>query len=249
MVPDYEGPESQYGPGRQAAHAVLDSIRAAHQFEPADLGRKKTKVGLVGYSGGGLASAWATELAPSYAPRLPIAGTAAGGVPPDIEAVARNINGGPYAGILFGAAQGIERAYPEIGVRRLLTDEGKAFYDSISDSCVNDIISAGAFKSIEDLSRVDDPLSLPRVQKVLAKNHLGRKTPKTPIYMYHAVNDNLIPIKEVDELAAEYCEEGVALKYYRDPASEHLALSASGAPAAIQYLADRFAGLEPPTTC
>lgn len=249
VAPDYEGPESQYTAGPQAGHAVLDSIRATRAFKPADLGRKQTRVGIWGYSGGGLATAWATELAPTYAPRLRIAGVAAGGVPPDIEAVARQIDGGPFSGILFGAAQGLERAYPEMRVRSILNAEGKALYEEISDACVDEITQAGAFKRLEDLTTVPDPLSLPRVQKVLAKNHLGKTTPTAPLYIYHAIFDELIPIGPTDELVAKYCEEGATVQYHRDPASEHVSLVASGAPAAVQYLADRFAKKPAPSTC
>lgn len=250
VAPDYEGPDSQYGAGRQAGHAVLDSLRAAHRFKPAGLGRDETRDAIWGYSGGGLATAWATELAPRYAPKLEITGVAAGGVPPDIEAVARQIDGGPFAGILFGAAQGIERAYPEMDVRSVLNAEGRALYEQIEDACVDEITNAGVFKRTKDLTTVDDVLSLPRVQKALARNHLGRgATPTAPLYVYHAINDELIPIAAVDDLVARYCREGVTVSYHRDPASEHVSLVATGATAALAYLADRFAGRPAPTSC
>jgi hypothetical protein len=249
VAPDHEGPESQYGAGRMAGHAVLDSIRAAQRFRPAGLGARRTSVGIWGYSGGGLATAWAAELAPGYAPNLEIAGVAGGGVPPDIEAVARQIDGGPFAGILFGAAQGIERAYPGMRVREFLNAEGRALYDRISDMCVTELSREGQFKRVADLSTVPDPLALPRIQRVLARNHLGGATPTAPLYIYHAIVDELIPIADVDELVAEYCAEGVAVQYHRDPASEHVSLVATGALPALAYLADRFAGTPAPSSC
>ena len=44
--------------------------------------RPHTPIGLIGYSGGAIASEWAAELAPSYAPAVSkrIVGTAIGGV-------------------------------------------------------------------------------------------------------------------------------------------------------------------------
>jgi hypothetical protein len=67
----------------------------------------------MGYSGGALASQWANEVQSTYAPELKFAGVAAGGVPADIEYVARRIDGGVFAGIYIGAAVGLSRAYPE----------------------------------------------------------------------------------------------------------------------------------------
>ena len=68
VVPDYEGPDSQWTAGTQAGHAVLDGIRAALRFGPAGLAGPSTPVGLWGYSGGAQATARATELQPGYAP-------------------------------------------------------------------------------------------------------------------------------------------------------------------------------------
>ena len=179
VVPDYEGPESQYGAGAQAGQAVLDSIRAAKNFEQADLG-PETDIGVWGYSGGGLASAWANELQPAYAPDVEISGVAAGGVPPDVEAVARQIDGGPFAGIMFAASIGIDRAYPEMELESLLNDTGRDLVESMQDDCVGDSAQKGAFKSMEDHTRsdIDDPLELPQVDEVLQKNHLGKATPE-----------------------------------------------------------------------
>jgi hypothetical protein len=61
VVPDYEGLQSEYTGGRQSGQAVLDGIRAAESFAPAGLSGSATPVGMWGYSGGALASAWASE--------------------------------------------------------------------------------------------------------------------------------------------------------------------------------------------
>jgi hypothetical protein len=114
VVPDYEGPQSQWTAGVQAGRGVLDAIRAAESFAPLGLTGSSTPVGLWGYSGGGQASAWAAELQPSYAPELHLAGVAEGGVPVNVGDVARKINGGPFSGMYFGAGIGLSRAYPQL---------------------------------------------------------------------------------------------------------------------------------------
>jgi hypothetical protein len=69
------------------------------------------------------------------------------------------------------------------------------------------------------------------------------------VYIYHAVNDELIPIAAVNALVTQYCQAGVAVTYYQDPASDHNSLAGSGGPAAVEYLAARFAGGSLPSTC
>ena len=114
-------------------------------------------------------------------------------------------------------------------VQSILNAEGKRLWEEISDKCVEEISRAGQFKRMDDLTTVPDAISLPRIRKVLLENHMGKATPAIPIYIYHAIMDQLIPIATVDELVDEYCREGAAVKYHRDPASEHVALVATGA--------------------
>lgn len=158
-------------------------------------------------------------------------------------------DGGEFAGILFAVSVGLDRAYPEMRIDAILNDAGKQMKDDIGELCAGDIISRYAFRSLSEYTTVEDPLSLQRMQRVLAINRLGQSRPTTPLYTYHAINDQLIPIKEVDELIAKYCADGVRVRYHRDPASDHNVLAGTGAPAAVAYLADRFAGKTAPSTC
>ena len=57
-------------------------------------------MGLWGYSGGGLASAWAAELCERYAPELNIVGAALGSPVGDPGSVARRLNGSVFAGLV-----------------------------------------------------------------------------------------------------------------------------------------------------
>jgi hypothetical protein len=251
VVPDYEGPESQWTAGVQAGHAVLDGIKAAESFRPLGLDGSATPVGLWGYSGGGQASAWASELAPTYTPSLNIVGVAEGGVPPNIGDVANKINGGPFSGFYFGAGIGLSRAYPSlINLQALLNPLGMAKWQSLQSACVEQITAEGAFQPIQLYTNgFINPLSLPQVQQVVADVSLGQHRPSAPIYLYMSANDELIPVADDDALAAKYCAEGVTVDYVKDLLSEHISLAVSGAASAIDYLAGRFAGQAPPSTC
>lgn len=248
VVPDYEGPDSQWTAGRQAGHAVLDGIRAAERFSAAGLNGVQTQVGMWGYSGGAQATAWASELQPSYAPELNIKGVAEGGVPPDVKAVARYIDGGPFAGVYFAAAVGLSRAYPEVNFSSLLTPAGQAMVADVGTKCIADFTGPYAFHKMSEYTTTD-PLNVPAVQRVIADDTLGQATPKAPLYIYHAILDELAPIAPVDALVSNYCAHGARVLYHRDLLSEHISLVATGAPAAVAYLSARFAGLPAPSSC
>ena len=66
-VPDHEGPDGLWGAPMEPGYRVLDGLRAALSFDRFGLA-PGSKVGLWGYSGGGLASAWAAEAHADYAP-------------------------------------------------------------------------------------------------------------------------------------------------------------------------------------
>jgi hypothetical protein len=142
VVPDYEGPESQWIAGVQAGHATLDAVRAAESFAPAKLNGARTPLGIWGYSGGGQAAGWTAELQPSYAPELNVKGIAFGGTPAFVEETIRNVDGGPFAGILFGAIIGLSRAYPELDPNVFFNAKGKAMAADVGKGCLTDWLAS-----------------------------------------------------------------------------------------------------------
>lgn len=75
--PDYEGPNATFAAGKLLGHGILDGLRATTEF----LSLKNPNIGMVGYSGGAIATGWAAALAPTYASELRIVGVATGGTP------------------------------------------------------------------------------------------------------------------------------------------------------------------------
>jgi hypothetical protein len=247
VVTDYEGPQSAFGAGRMAGHAVLDGIRAAEALPDTGLAGVKTPVGLWGYSGGGLATSWAAELQPGYAPELAVAAVASGGTPADLAAAARRIDGSMASGLVLLASTGISRAYPEM--LSLLNDAGRTMMARIGDMCVGEAVSAFPFRRLNEFTVSKDPLSEPVAVTVMEANHLGRLTPKAPVFLYHSVLDELIPFATAQKLQADWCRGGGHVTLYADPLSEHSSLAASGAPLAVGYLGSRFAGIPVPDNC
>jgi hypothetical protein len=247
VVTDYEGPQNAFTAARMAGHAVLDGIRAATALPGTGLDGVKTSVGLWGYSGGGLATSWAAELAPGYAPELNIAGVASGGTPADFAAALRQIDGGIASGLVLLSSTGLTRAYPEM--LSLLNDAGRDMVRRIGDMCIGDAVSAFPFRHLNEFTTSKDPMDEPVAKAVLELNHLGRLTPTAPVFLYHSVNDELIPFASAQALQADWCRGGGHVTLYPDVASEHSSLAVSGAPLAVGFLASRFAGVDVPATC
>jgi pimeloyl-ACP methyl ester carboxylesterase len=251
---DYEGLQSQWIAALNTGHGVLDSIRAVQGFSKSGLSAS-TPVGLFGYSGGGFATMWAAELAPSYAPELNIVGAAGGGLPVNPVNVAKKVDGTLFAGAYFGAVVGLSRAYPEIDVDKYATDAGKAMVADVGTRCLGgtasgqpELLVKYAYK--KGASYLKDPnfLDLPEMQTINAENTMGKRTPKAPVFIWQGTADQLMPIADADTLVSKYCANGVKLQYKRITGGDHV-LSALQLGNALDYLIDRFNGKAPTTTC
>lgn len=244
---DYEGPEYQWAAGVNSGHGVLDGIRAAQSFAPLGL-TAATPTALWGYSGGALASQWANELAASYAPELNIVGVAAGGVPADIEAIARAIDGTALSGVYFGATVGLSRAYPEIDIEALLNDRGRAAFETLGRQCIGEFTPQFAFQHMRDYVTVPELLDVPAVQDVIAENTMGQRLPYAPTYIYQGTHDELAITPPVDTLVQTYCGMGAKVQYVKLP-GEHITTAGAGVPGALAYVQNRLNGRPAPSSC
>lgn len=243
VVTDYQGPRDGFTAGRMEGHGVLDGIRGAKSLS----GLGDSPVGLWGYSGGGLASGWAAQLQPSYAPELELAGVAAGGMPADLGAAAHVVDGTLYSGLIVGAVLGLSREYPEL--EALMNDAGRKLRDEAGDLCVAELAARYPFQKINAYTTSRDPLNEPVAKQVLALNKMGSAAPDAPIYLYHSRFDQLVPYAATKAAAAQWCAQGTKVSFYTDYLSEHVVLAVSGAPGAVAYLSARFRGVDAPTTC
>ncbi|MBJ7471385.1 MAG: hypothetical protein JHD16_08775 [Solirubrobacteraceae bacterium] len=248
VTSDYEGPDNLWIAGKMAGQAVLDGIRAAQAYEPAGLDGAATPVGLTGYSGGGHATAWANELAATYAPELDIKGATQGGVPANPDLLLGSLDGGPFAGVLFAAITGLMRAYPDIDFSPYLNNKGRATMRQVGKECITEFIVARPFQTLRSLSTVPDIRKIPEVQQVIAENTLGTRPPSVPTLMYHAKDDELVAYPGAAIAAAQYCEQGATLQFL-SVRGGHAGPAVTQASRALSYLQQRFAGLPAPTTC
>ncbi|ATI36547.1 lipase (plasmid) [Rhodococcus sp. H-CA8f] len=254
-IPDHLGPTSAYGAARLGGQITLDGIRAVKNHTPLAL--TDSPVGLAGYSGGGMATAMAAALAPTYAPELELAGSAFGGAPLNIGKMAKGLGDAPHPvfGLAMAAAMGLEREYPQqMPVSEHLNPEGVALRDSIANACTNDIIAGGAGRSIAAVADTINGTALlddPSIQAVFADNSVEALTsvPNAPIYEWHANDDVLIPVDAITSTMRRYCDAGVPVQSESVWSPDHLSAAVVGLPGAISFLTDRFAGVTPTSNC
>nr|WP_232017117.1 lipase family protein [Gordonia insulae] len=253
-IPDHLGPRSSYGAAKLGGQITLDGIRAVQRFGPARVA--KSRVGLAGYSGGGMATAWAAALAPKYAPDLNIVGAAYGGVPMNLIKMAEGLgynNPHPAFGLAFAAAIGVSREYPEqIPIRKYLSPLGKQMYAGMRNACTNDILRLGAGHDAQQVTIGGRAIFDNKdARKVVEANSLSLYPgiPRTPIFEWHSPTDVLIPVSSIDYTLNRYCRAGARVQRLLTPSPDHLSAAVIGMLPAFGYLTDRFDGKPAPSNC
>ena len=242
-VPDHEGCHGMWGAPVEPGYRILDGLRAAIRCERLNLS-PSAPVGLWGYSGGGLASAWAAELCERYAPELDIVRAALGSPVGDPGSVARRLNGSFFAGLAALMISALTQVFP--GAQNVVdehaTDDGKALLDELQTMTTAQAV--WQLRNVDIGSYVDmtaDELwDLPEVRHIFDETKLGKSRPKPPVLVVQAVHDGIICVDDVDALVAEYEGIGAAVTYHRDRFCGHLLLHPLSAPMTLRWLRDRF---------
>lgn len=249
-IADHEGALGRFGAAREPGHRVLDGVRAALAFEPLGL-EPTTTVGIMGYSGGGMASSWAAEMAPEYAPELNIVGAALGAPVGDPAETFIRLNGTSRAGLPAMVVAGLRSGYP--GLARVINEhasfEGRKHLQRLERSSTLAAVIHHRHHDFDNYldAPLADVLGTPEVLHVFDDLRLGQRIPTCPILMTQATHDQIIHVDDVDGQQQRYVDGGATVLYVRDRASEHLSLHPLAFPLMLNWMAARFAGRPVPS--
>jgi pimeloyl-ACP methyl ester carboxylesterase len=253
-VPDYEGTNLDWGAGQESGYGTLDAIRATESYLGAS---SSTKVGMVGYSGGAIATEWAAELAPSYAPGLHIIGAAADGVPVDFAHNLTYINGDDdWSGVIPAVLVSLGRAFG-VNITQYLSSYGEELTSQVSSECIATFASAYPGLTIQQLllPQYSNPFDVPALVTIL--NHLimgtSGGTPAEPLLLgvgdSDGTGDGIMIDGDVQALAHEYCQRGVPVTFTVYPGLPHSDAAVPFEAQALAFLEGRFNGAAAPNGC
>jgi alpha-beta hydrolase superfamily lysophospholipase len=242
-VPDHEGLAGAWGAPYEPGYRTLDGIRAALSSDRIGLS-PSAPIGLWGYSGGGLASAWAAEMCGEYAPELDIVGAVLGSPVGDLGNTFRRLNGKLFAGLPALVVAALAHVYPDLDrvINEHASEEGRALLDSLEKMTTVEAVFRMAGKNLGDYldAPLEDILATPEVSHVFDAIRLGAVVPTPPVLIVQAVHDYLIDVRDIDALADAYSAGGADVSYHRDAFNEHMLLHPLSAPMALRWLTDRF---------
>ncbi len=259
-LPDHGSIDDRFLTPRQPGYAVLDGVRAATSFGPAGLDGIRTPTALWGYSGGAIASSWAIEEHPAYAPELNIKGAAFGAPERDLEESLRSANRALLAGLIPIALASIAKDSPEFAaeIDQYLTPGGKAIVARARNHCVGQNVLENIWFDYEQHlnAPIEELLANPVIRREIDARGVTGRVPTIPTYIHNGVSEEVAPIVGTDKLVRSYCEGGASVTYRREEfpsnppkqfISTHGIIAISGSPGAFTWIKQQLSG-NPPLT-
>ena len=253
-VPDYEGTSLDWGAGQESGDGTLDAIRATESYLRVS---SSTEVGMVGYSGGAIATEWASELAPSYAPQLHLIGAAAGGVPVDFAHNLTYINGDDdWSGVIPAVLVSLGRAFG-LNISQYLSAYGEQITSQVSGECIASFAGSYPGLTIQQLllPQYSNPFEVPALVKILNQLIMGTSggTPGEPLLLgvgdSDGTGDGIMIDGDVEALAHEYCQRGVPVTFTVYPGLPHADAAVPFEAQALTFLEGQFSGSPAPNGC
>jgi hypothetical protein len=269
-VADTEGQNADFADGPEYGMNTLDALTAATNAVASTGVTPTAPIGLIGYSGGAIATDWAAELAATYAPAIGkrIVGSAMGGVLVDPAHNLHYISGSLlWAGVAPMAIIGAARSFG-IDMTPYLNDKGERAYAALQKAPITAVL--GEYPGLTWAQITKPQYNIPESvgPYVNAVNHLimgTGGTPTAPMFIGQGAagweegtppgganigaGDGVMIAGDVRTLASEYCSRGVKVTYQQYDWLSHSTSTLPWAAAALPWLRDRFNGVPATQNC
>jgi hypothetical protein len=268
VIADTEGEAADFAAGPEYGTNTLDSLKAAIA-SPATGLSSANKIAMIGYSGGAIATEWAAELAPTYAPQVnsKLVGATMGGVLVDPAHNLHYVDGSlSWAGVMPMAIIGVSRAF-HIDLTPYLSEYGKQVYAKLEDASIGEVLAQYPGLTWAQLAKPEYPTpeSIPVYVHTVNQLIMGtRGTPTTPLQISQGAlgelegtagdkpgigeGDGVMIAGDVRTLARQFCNEGTKVSYSQFPLG-HIGTAVPWIAEAMTWMNARFLGLPAPQNC
>jgi hypothetical protein len=268
VIADTEGEKADFAAGPEYGTNTLDSLKAAIASPATGLSSTK-KIAMIGYSGGAIATEWAAELAPTYAPTInsKLVGATMGGVLVDPAHNLHYVDGSlSWAGVMPMAIIGVSRAF-HIDLTPYLSTYGKQVYAKLEKASIVNVLAQYPGLTWAQLAKPEYPTpeSIPVYVHTVNQLIMGtRGTPTIPLQISQGAlgelegtagnkpgigeGDGVMIAGDVRTLARQYCSKGTKVQYSQYLLG-HIGTAVPWITEAMTWMNNRFLGLPAPQNC
>ncbi|MFB7372280.1 lipase family protein [Streptomyces sp. NPDC056222] len=270
VIPDTQGQRAAFAAGPEYGTNTLDSIRAATGSAETGLS-DNTRFGLMGYSGGAIATNWAAAMAPAYAPDVnrKLVGFAEGGLLVTPAHNLKYVDGSlAWSGVIPMAIIGVSRSF-DIDVKPYLSGYGLKVYAELEKGSIVNALGRYPGLTWKKMAKpeYENINSVPEIVTAVNRINLGSAaTPTIPGFIAQGdagvlegtfsnrpgigTGDGVMVAGDVRALARQYCATGnTAITYRQHELLSHVGVPVIWAPHAMDWLDARFAGRTAPSDC
>ncbi|MDQ2741467.1 MAG: lipase family protein [Chloroflexota bacterium] len=253
VMTDYQGLGTPgphpYLVGKSEAEAVLDSVRAAHNLRDAHAG---TTFAVTGPSQGGHAALFTGQLAHTYAPDLTLVGVAASAPPTDLKELLRLKGEGTFGKVLSAFTLDAWSQVYGYNLDTVFTPAARPIVHHMVRLCLHNATQMLAFIPLTQVLKIgylkSPPWQTEPWKTLLAENTPGKTKIPAPVLISQGGADQLVHPPVTAAFAKHLCAMGEQVEYRVYPGAVHDAGAESGSNVA-KWIANRFAGKPPPSTC
>lgn len=246
----------QYLVGPTAARNVLDIALAAQQIPEVDAGRK---VVVTGWSQGGQAAVWASQIADYVSGSIDVMGVVAMAPVNAFEQlkIEQEIVASGKSLPVMTSSETVMAQYastivfPELKLSDVLTPFGIEFLEeSIKNQCSKQMgYSLAYMQSWKGSATRTNPENQEAWMKRSEQLALGNVQAKTPLAVYQGQNDPTIFPEATKSYVKKACQSGVTISYITYPDTDHVRVVDRAQADFLKWIADRFEGKPAPSSC
>ncbi|MGM7697986.1 lipase family protein [Microbacterium sp. A84] len=258
VATDYQGLGTpgvqQYTVMDSEANNVWDSVKAAQQIEETHAGND---MAVLGWSQGGGAAVWMAENTEYGAP-LKLVGAA--GLAPAADngpQFAQQVEPGPAnatssahsVALQLNVVHGFLAAYPELEASGMVTAEGEKALVGAAKQCVNHLAYVINSNVPDPYPTLMQPTTPADWQKRLDENTAGYTAPSVPVLVMQGTADTVVNPNATTQYVERVCAFGEPVQYTRYSDATHQTIPKDASSEYMSWFADRFEGVDAPTTC
>jgi acetyl esterase/lipase len=237
--------------GVSEARGVIDSVRATRDLEGADSGKRYV---VWGHSQGGHAALFSGLVAKSYAPELELDGVAAAAPATELGTLmADDLNTAGGRNLTSMTLWSWQRVF-DAPMSRVLTPPAIPIVDLLAQNCIESIFDIilrerEGRSLVRSFLSVPNPLALDPWKTLAAENTPGPLPRDVPVFLSQGSEDHLVRPQVTRGYMERLCGAGVSVRMLVMPKVNHAFIGRDSAGVAVDWMADRFAGEQPPTDC
>jgi acetyl esterase/lipase len=237
--------------GESEGRAVLDSVRAARDLPDSGA---SNRFAVWGHSQGGHAALYTGELAARYAPDLKLVGVAtAAPATYLIELLDTDKNSPSGKDITAWALLSWSRL-KNVPVTSLVEPDAMSAFEKIAKDCIQSV------PQFEHIEKDESPLQHEQFLKInptvaepwrtmMLNNSPGQAPAGAPVFIAQGTADTTVNPDITKRFGEALCKQGVRVSFVSLNGVTHTFAARDSAPAALQWMTDRFKGLPPHSDC